>query len=360
MAESGSILGNAVRRLEDPVLLTGAGKYVDDLDAPGAARVVFVRSSIAHGTLRSVDVEATRSMPGVLAVYHAGDDLGLVPFQSFPMVPETFNRPVFASERVRFVGDIVAAVVAETGPQGVDAAEAVVVEVDPLPAVVSQAAALDADAPLLFPDSGSNVCFATSFGADEDPLDGAAVVSEVAMVSQRLAGVPIEVNGCLMVPGEPSGGITCWISHQAPHSVQPALAAVLGLEPEAVRVVCPWVGGGFGPKASVYVEFLVAAAAAMRLGRPVRWTETRSEDMVSLCHGRDYTMNAKLGLTADQQKQVGAAIDSSASQMKAASATSLMATRTALTVALSRVPITSKVVITNAMNTASRLTTPPA
>jgi carbon-monoxide dehydrogenase large subunit len=299
MAESGSILGNAVRRLEDPVLLTGAGKYVDDLDAPGAARVVFVRSSIAHGTLRSVDVEATRSMPGVLAVYHAGDDLGLVPFQSFPMVPETFNRPVFASERVRFVGDIVAAVVAETGPQGVDAAEAVVVEVDPLPAVVSQAAALDADAPLLFPDSGSNVCFATSFGADEDPLDGAAVVSEVAMVSQRLAGVPIEVNGCLMVPGEPSGGITCWISHQAPHSVQPALAAVLGLEPEAVRVVCPWVGGGFGPKASVYVEFLVAAAAAMRLGRPVRWTETRSEDMVSLCHGRDYTMNAKLGLTAD-------------------------------------------------------------
>jgi len=300
MHEAGSILGNAVVRLEDPTLLTGAGKYVDDLDSIGAARVAFVRSTMAHGTVRSVDVDAARAMPGVLAVYHAGgDDLGLTPFQGFPMLPEAFNRPVFARDRVRFVGDIVAAVVAETGPQAVDAAEAVVVEIDPLPVVVSQAAALAADAPLLFPETGSNVCFATAFGADDDPLEGADVVAEVAMVSQRLAGVPMEVNGCLMVPGEPAGGITCWISHQAPHSVQPALAGVLGLAPEVVRVVCPWVGGGFGPKAAVYVEFLVAAAAAMRLGIPVRWAETRSEDMVALVHGRDYTMTAKLGLRSD-------------------------------------------------------------
>jgi carbon-monoxide dehydrogenase large subunit len=300
MAEGGSILGNAVLRLEDPALLTGAGKYVDDLDSPSAVRVVFVRSSAAHATLRSVDVDAARAMPGVLAVYHSsGDDLGLAPFQSFPMVSEAFNRPVFARDRVRFVGDIVAAVVAETGPQAVDAAEAVVIEVDPLPVVVSQAASLASEAPLLFPDAGGNVCFATSFGAEDDPLEGAEVVAEVAMVSQRLAGVPMEPNGCVMVPGEPHGGITCWISHQAPHSVQPALAGALGLEPDAVRVVCPWVGGGFGPKAAVYVEYLVAAAAAMRLGRPTKWVETRSEDMVALVHGRDYTMNAKLGLTKD-------------------------------------------------------------
>src|SRR5205823_10773444 len=123
--------------------------------------------------------------------------------------------------------------------------------------------------------------------------------AEVSMVSQRLAGVPMEPNGCLMVPGEPAGGMTCWISHQAPHSVQPALAGVLGLDPAVVRVVCPWVGGGFGPKAAVYVEFLVAAAAAMQLGRPVKWVETRSEDMVALVHGRDFTMTAKLGLTND-------------------------------------------------------------
>jgi carbon-monoxide dehydrogenase large subunit len=300
MAESGSILGNAVVRLEDPVLLTGAAKYVDDLDSSGAARIVFVRSSIAHGTLRSVDVDEASRMPGVLAVYHAGgDDLGLPPFQAFPMLPAAFNRPVFATDRVRFVGDIVAAIVAETGPQAVDAAETVVVDIDPLPVVIAQGDAIAPDAELLFPEAGSNVCFGTALGEDADPLVGADTVAEVSMVSQRLAGVPMEPNGCLMVPGEPAGGITCWISHQAPHSVQPALAAAVGLEPDLVRVVCPWVGGGFGPKSAVYVEFLAAAVAAMRLGRPVKWMETRSEDMVALVQGRDFVMTAKLGLTND-------------------------------------------------------------
>lgn len=299
MPESGSILGNSVVRLEDPTLLTGEGRYVDDLVAAGAARVAFVRSTVAHGELRSVDVEEARSMPGVVAVYHAaGDDLGLPSFQGFPMMPDTFNRPVFARDRVRFVGDIVAAIVAETGPQAVDAAESVIVDIDPLPAVVSAESALAPDAAVVFPDAGSNVCFATSFG-EGDPLEGADVRAEVEMVSQRLAGVPMETNGCLMVPGEPDGGITCWISHQAPHSVQPALAGVLGLDPSVVRVVCPWVGGGFGPKAAVYVEYLISAVAAMRLGRPVRWMETRSENMINLVHGRDYKMKATLGLTSE-------------------------------------------------------------
>jgi carbon-monoxide dehydrogenase large subunit len=300
MAESGSILGNRVVRLEDPTLLTGAGKYVDDLEAgASAAHVHFVRSNVAHGDLRSVDVSGAEGMPGVLAIYHAGgDDLGLPPFQGFPLMPETFNRPVFAKDRVRFVGDVVAAVVADAEAHAVDAAEAVVVDIDPLPAVVSHQEALAPDATLLFPDNGSNICFATNFG-EEDPLVGAEVVAEVEMVSQRLAGVPMEPNGCLMVPGEPEGGITCWISHQAPHSVQPAIAGVLGLDPGAVRVVCPWVGGGFGPKAAMYVEYLIAAAAAMRLGQPVKWAETRSEDMVTLVHGRDFAMTAKLGLDGE-------------------------------------------------------------
>ena len=300
MAGAGSILGNAVVRLEDPTLLTGAGEYLDDLDSPGAARITFVRSSIAHGLLRSVNVDAARAMPGVLAVYHAaGDDLGLASFQSFPMISESLNRPPFARDRVRFVGDIVAAIVAETRAQGIDAAEAVVVDVDPLPAVVSKVAALSAEAPLLFPDTGSNVCFATSLGSDEDPLEGAVVVAEVAMESQRLAGVPMEPNGCFMIPGEPAGGMTCWVSHQAPRAVYDVLLGVLGLESDALRVVCPWVGGGFGPKAGIYVEFLVTAAAAMQLHLPVKWVETRSEDMVALVQGRDYTMNAKLGLTRE-------------------------------------------------------------
>jgi carbon-monoxide dehydrogenase large subunit len=297
---SGSILGNRVLRLEDPTLVTGTGRYVDDLDAPGAAHVVFVRSAVAHGVLRSVEIGEAERMPGVLAVFHAGgDDLGLQPVQGFPMVPDLFNRPVFARDRVRYVGDLVAAVVAETAAQAADAAETVVVDVDPLPAVVSAVDALSADAPLLFSEAGSNVCFGTSLGADHDPLEDAEVVAELEMVSQRLAGAPMEPNGCLMVPGDPEGGITCWISHQAPHSIQPAICGVLGLEPAAVRVACPWVGGGFGPKAALYVEYLVAAAAAMRLARPVKWTETRSENMVTLVHGRDYAMTAKLGLTLE-------------------------------------------------------------
>jgi carbon-monoxide dehydrogenase large subunit len=300
MPASGSILGNAVRRLEDPALLTGAGKYVDDLVEPNMAHVAFVRSTIAHANLGSVDVAEALSMPGVLAVYHAaGDDLGLPSLQQFPAMPETMNRPVFAIDKVRFVGDVVAAVVAETRAQAVDAVERVIVEYDPLPSVTNPLDALSPDAPLLFAEHGSNVCFASAFPeeGDADPLDGAKVVAEVTMVSQRLAGVPMETNGILAVPGEP--GLTCWISHQAPHALHGAYAPMLGLEPAQLRVVCPWVGGGFGPKAGPYVEHLATAAAALKLGRPVKWIATRSEDMVSLVQGRDFVMTAKLGVNDD-------------------------------------------------------------
>jgi len=299
MAASGSILGNAVLRLEDPTLLTGEGRYVDDLAEPGALHVAFVRSTEAHANLLSVDCGDAASMPGVVAVYHAGgDDLGLASLQQFPMMPETLNRPVFATDKVRFVGDVVAAVVAETCGQATDAAEAVVVEYDPLPAVVSAVDALAPDAPLLFEEHGSNVCFGTTFPpeGDADPLDGADTVAEVTMVSQRLAGVPMEGNGILAVPTD--GGLTCWVSTQAPHSIHAAYAPMLGLDPAQLHVICPWVGGGFGPKAAPYIEHLVVAAAALKLGRPVKWTETRSEDMVSLVQGRDYVMTARLGVTS--------------------------------------------------------------
>ncbi|MDQ1477999.1 MAG: aerobic carbon-monoxide dehydrogenase large subunit, partial [Actinomycetota bacterium] len=273
---------------------------VDDLVEPNMAHVVFVRSTVAHANLVSVDVTGALSMPGVVAVYDAGgDDLGLPSLQQFPAMPETLNRPVFAQDKVRFVGDIVASVVAETRAQAVDAAERVVVEYDPLPSITNPLDALLPDAPLLFAEHGSNVCFASAFpeGGDADPLIGAEVVAEVTMVSQRLAGVPIETNGILAVPGEP--GLTCWISHQAPHALHDAYAPMLGLEPAQLRVVCPWVGGGFGPKSSPYVEHLATAAAALKLGRPVKWIATRSEDMVSLVQGRDFVMTAKLGVHAD-------------------------------------------------------------
>lgn len=300
MAASGSILGNAVQRLEDPTLLTGSGKYVDDLVEPNMAHVVFVRSPIAHANVTAVDVSAATSMPGVVGVYHAGgDDLGVPSLQGFAMMPDTLNRPVFAADKVRFVGDIVAAVVADTRAQAIDAAEAVVVDYDPLPSVLTAAQALAPDAPLLFPEHGSNICFGTQFpeGDDSDPVTGAAAVGEVTMVSQRLAGVPMETNGILAVPKE--NGLTLWVSHQAPHSAHGAYAPLLGLAPENLRVVCPWVGGGFGPKAATYVEHLVAGAAALKLGRPVKWIASRSEDMVSLVQGRDYIMTARLGVGTD-------------------------------------------------------------
>lgn len=300
MAASGSILGNAVLRLEDPTLLTGEGKYVDDLAPPGTLHVAFVRSGMAHARLVSVDVSEAEAMPGVVAVYHAGNDLGLPTFQSFPMMPDTLNRPVFAKDKVRFVGDVIAAVVAESRALAADAADAVVVDYDPLPAVISPVDAIAPDAPLLFEETGSNICFGTTFPpeGDEDPLVGADAVGEVTMVSQRLAGVPMENNGILAEPAD-GGGLTLWVSHQAPHSVHGAYAAMVGLDPSQVRVVCPWVGGGFGPKAAPYVEHVVTAAAAKALGVPVKWAATRSEDMLALVQGRDFVMTAKLGVSSD-------------------------------------------------------------
>jgi carbon-monoxide dehydrogenase large subunit len=259
--------------------------------------VSYARSTVAHGNVVSVDVSEAESMPGVVAVYHAGNDLGLPSFQGFPMMPDTFNRPIFAKDKVRFVGDIVAAVVAETKAQATDAAESIVVDYEPLPAITTPMAGLAPDAPLLFPEHGSNVCFGTDIGQDVDPLEGADAVAEVTMVSQRLSGVPMETNGVVAIPED--GGLTLWVSHQAPHSIHGAYAPMLGLDPANLRVVCPWVGGGFGPKAAGYVEHIVAAKAALELGKPVKWAETRSENMVSLVHGRDFVMTAKLGVRND-------------------------------------------------------------
>ena len=295
---AGSILGNSVHRLEDPTLLTGSGKYLDDMNPAGTLHVSFVRSTIAHGEVTSVDVSAAEAMPGVVGVYHSrGDGLGLATFQGFPMMPDTLNRPVFATEKVRFVGDIIAAIVATSKAAAVDAAESVVVDYNPLKAVVTPMDAMAADAPLLFPGHGSNICFGTEHGQDVDPFEGADSIGEVTMVSQRLAGSPMENNGAL---AEPDGdGVKLWLSHQAPHSAHGAIAPALGLDGDKVHVLCPWVGGGFGPKAAVYVEYLVVAAACIKLGKPVKWAETRSEDMVSLVHGRDFVMTAKLGVTKD-------------------------------------------------------------
>jgi len=310
MTRSGSILGNRVVRKEDPGLLTGANAYTDDIVAEGELHVVFVRSTMAHADLVSVDTSEAEQLPGVITVFTsstmsggeaisaAGAFEGLPDCNGFPMLPATFNRPPLARGRVRFVGDIVAAVIAETQTQAVDAAEAVVIEYEPLPVLVDVEAAVAEGAELLWPEHGSNVCFETALGTEVDPLEGADVVVSERIVSQRLAGVPMEPNAFLAIPGE-DGSMTAYIASQNPHATRDTLAPLIGMDPAKLRVIAPWVGGGFGPKTGLYVEYVIAAAAALRMGRPVKWTEGRSEDMVSLVHGRAQILRADLGLRSD-------------------------------------------------------------
>jgi len=302
VATAGSILGNPVIRKEDPGLLYGVNEYVDDMKL-GAKSIVFVRSTIAHGTINSINTEDAIGMPGVLGVYTSENtDFPAVPL--FPMMPPTLGRPPLARGKVRFVGDILAMVVAETQTQAADAAEAIWADIEPLDAIIDIESA--ATAPPIFEGADSNVCFATNFplgedGApvDIDPLEGADHVASVKMLTQRLAGVPMENNGAVAVPNEPEGGLTLWCSSQGPHGLQEPVAGLLGLEPANVRCVTPWVGGGFGPKGGLYVEYVLAGYAALQLGVPCKWAELRSENMVAMVHGRAMVMEAKLGLTSD-------------------------------------------------------------
>ena len=202
MAASGSILGNPVQRREDPGLLTGANHYVDDLDID-AAKVAFVRSPEAHAVVTSVDTSDAESMPGVLAVYTA-DNMPMDAFQGFPMIDPAYNRPPLAADRVRYVGDLVAAVVAESQSEANDAAEMVSVEYSSLPIVSDIEAALSPDSPVVWEGQDSNVCFAHIAPDAEvqdagDPFEGADVVVSERIVTQRLAGVPMEPNGCVAV-----------------------------------------------------------------------------------------------------------------------------------------------------------------
>ena len=296
---SGSFLGNRVQRVEDQELITGAGDYTADLKNTEAYHVAFVRSPIAHGTLAGVDADEARGMPGVRAVY-TGDDLGLAPRQGLPgVVPESMARPFLAQGKVRFVGDIVAVVVADTKAQAEDAAETVFPDIETLPAVIDPEAALADGATLLFDEAGSNQSGADGTGEIEGLFDGADTIVKGRFLNQRLAGVPMEPNACLAVPGEPDGGITMWLATQTPHGAQGVLCGELGLPAEQVRVIAPRVGGGFGPKAFEYLEWTIVGKAALLLGHPVRWTETRSENMLSMVHGRAQVQHVELGLTRD-------------------------------------------------------------
>jgi carbon-monoxide dehydrogenase large subunit len=292
----GSILGTEVRRVEDLELLLGRGTFVDNLPSDGVAHAIFVRSPFAHARITGIDTSQAQAAEGVLAVYTA-DDLGRESLPSFATVNEQAPRAALAVDKVRYVGDPVALVIAETRALAVDAAELVDVDYDDLPAVTDMEAALADGAPLQFEAIGSNIAtLRAAKNAGEDVLDDADHVTRVRMVNQRIATAPIEGNAILVRPT--ADGMEAWVSTQHPHMAKDILAKTIGVEPEHVRIVAPHVGGAFGGKAGTNSDHGAIALAARKLGRPVKWSETRSEAMLSM-HGRGQVQYAELGLRND-------------------------------------------------------------
>ena len=289
-----TVLGHEVRRTEDPDLLTGRADFLADL-AVGAdvLDAVFVRSAVTHGEVRSIDAAAARTAPGVHSVWTAAD-LDLPSLGHDPHLA----RPLLATDRVRFVGEPVAVLLASSTAAGVEAAESVVVDIAPLPVAVRVEAAAEAGAALLFPDHGSNVVGGRHHDDDPAFFEGADVVVSARLHHNRVAPVTMEPNGALAVP-DGDGGLTLWVSTQSVFGVRGETARTLGIDPDRIRVRAPWVGGGFGAKGGVYVEALVAAALAVRIGRPVRWVETRPENLVNMTHGRGQVQQIEVGATSD-------------------------------------------------------------
>jgi carbon-monoxide dehydrogenase large subunit len=301
MSERQTIIGQRVRRREDPRFLTGAGRYVDDVPLEGSLHAVFVRSPWAHAEIRSVDITGAASLDGVRAFTAA--DIGIGPIAPLPMLSldERFARPPVASRKVRFAGEIVAVVVADTRERATDAAELVEVEYEPLPALTDAVTALR-DEVLLFAEVGSNVCARqTPAQADPQLIDRCEVSASGTLVSQRIAAAPIEPRATAARVGE-DGRITVWLSTQTPHGDRDGLASALGVDPQAVRVIAPDVGGGFGGK-GLDVEDILVAWLARAIGRPVRWTETRSENLVAMHHGRAQRIEFEIGGRRDGTAQ---------------------------------------------------------
>jgi aerobic carbon-monoxide dehydrogenase large subunit len=305
-----SILGTRVVRTEDPRLLTAGGIYLDDLRTPelaDAAQVTFVRSPVAHAQITGIDPAAALAEPGVVAVLTASDIDDLAPPPPAP--PEdappaeapaplggVFGEPPLAIGRVRFVGEPVAMVITDSRYQGEDAAELVTVDYEPLPAVVGVDAAL-ADDTLLFPDAGTNVAVQRPGTFDDAPFSECDVVVERVIVNQRVAPVPLE--GRAAAAAWSGGKLTCWTSTQTAHLARFILAGAFGADPGTIRVIAPDVGGGFGAKIGADREVIAIAWAARRLGRALRWVETRNENLIAMTHGRDQRQTIKIGGTRD-------------------------------------------------------------
>jgi aerobic carbon-monoxide dehydrogenase large subunit len=291
-----SILGTRVVRVEDPRFLTGAGTYIGNLSLPGALHLTYVRSTMAHARIVEIDATDALAMPGVVAVWTAKDiDLEPAP-PAHAFMNKEIRFPYIAIDTVRFVGDIVAVVVSTEKSLGVDAAETVIVDYDPLPVV------LDLDESyknkvLVHEAAGTNVVLSFAEKSTEDIFADCEVVVELTIENQRVAPAPMEVRACAAVwDGQ---RLTQWACSQGAHGARDGIAEALGLQPQQVRAITPDVGGGFGAKSGVYAEEILVGWAARKLNTPVRWTESRTENMLSMGHGRAQRQRAKMGGTKD-------------------------------------------------------------
>ena len=286
-----SLVGAKVLRKEDPSLLTGRGKFVDDFSPPNTAFAQFVMSDQAHANIISIDVSETLKMPGVLGVWTAAD------FISFPNLPggmTDFERPVLAHDRVRWAGEPVAIVVAENRYQAADAVPTVLVEYETLDAVTTVEQATAPGAPMLFETRKSNVLTKVPMLDDlEKHFTKSHDRASLRIVNQRCAVVPIETVGCLA--DWTLDGLTIWATTQAPHHLRNKLASWLDTPQNLCRVIAPDVGGGFGAKIVWYPEFFVAPLLSKWLRRPVKFMQTRSEAMVQMTHGRDQVHEIEVG-----------------------------------------------------------------
>ncbi len=302
-------IGEPVLRTEDPRLLRGEGRYTDDLSLPRQAHAVIVRSQIGHGTIRSIDATQARTMPGVLAVYTAADLEGYGTLKSgLPLKSRDGSdmkkpkRPALAADKVRFVGDPVACVVAETLAQAKDAAEAVQLDIDPLPVVTTLNAADSADAPTLYDDAPRNLALDYHFGDAAkvaDAFKSAAHTVSLRLVNSRTVVASMEPRAAIAEYDSAKERYTLNVGSQGVFGMRGQLTDILGTTADKVHVLTGNVGGSFGMKAAVYPEYVCILHAARALGRPVRWTDERSSSFLSDNHGRDHETTAELALDKD-------------------------------------------------------------
>ncbi len=303
--------GHSVRRIEDPALVSGQGRFVDDCTEPGCATMALLRSPMAHARIVSIDATAALAMPGVLAVV-TGQDLIESGVSNFPGPAPHFKRPdgqpvsppprrAIAADVVRFVGEAVAAVIAETPDIARAARDAILVDLEELPAVSGLDAALAPGAPEVWSGAPGNVAARSSYGdpgAVRQIFESAAHTIAIDVVNQRLAPSPMEPRAVLASFDPESGRLTVRLSNQMPSNTRNALAQILGLPKEKVRVVVGDVGGGFGMKTNAYPEDVVAAWASVRLARPVKWVADRTEEFLAAVHGRSLRSRAEMALDA--------------------------------------------------------------